>query len=498
MKKTDINLIPDIQNSTPDYYCTWQTQLYASCDGKPEGQRAIIDENSLFNNQKPYGWAYFYPDIRKNLYLVMDDSWDVPIRGYFGRPQHGSMVLEPEKFPNFADTDNPQKAFKDLADKIKHSGWKGLGLWVCAQEESEHFKGKSQEEYWTERLKWCENAGISYWKVDWGVHAREPKFREWLTALAHKVAPNVIIESALVPEVIPNSDVFRTYDVPAIMSVPMTLAKLSEMLMFTAENGNSALLNCEDEAYIGAALGLCVGIMRHPYKGAFTNGKPDMSFPEVHRNLKTKIDEVTRAVNWHKIAPAFSVDKELTFISKTILSDNWTIENMEAELESWWPQALGMDDNIKSIEKSAPSAISRNMPLPKICAKGTDIPYVVCSKNPNGAVSIATLGRTDKREWFTPRADIEIEGFVSDTFGIFGEYNSLAIKSSLNLQKYKFMAQDLAGTFAYDITEDVILTENSFILSGKLIEKIGNCARKEGDTSEAGLVLKLVQGENHE
>ena len=47
MKKTNINLIPDIQNPTPDYYCTWQTQLYATNDGKPQGQRAIIGEKAF-------------------------------------------------------------------------------------------------------------------------------------------------------------------------------------------------------------------------------------------------------------------------------------------------------------------------------------------------------------------------------------------------------------------------------------------------------------------
>jgi hypothetical protein len=60
MRKTNINLIPDTQNITPDYYCTWQTQLYATNDGKPKGQRAIIGEKALFDREKPFGWAYFY------------------------------------------------------------------------------------------------------------------------------------------------------------------------------------------------------------------------------------------------------------------------------------------------------------------------------------------------------------------------------------------------------------------------------------------------------
>ena len=75
MFKTNINLVPDVTNPSPDYYCTWQTQLYATNDGKPEGQRRCIGENALFSEEKPYGWAYFHPEARKDLLLIMDDRY---------------------------------------------------------------------------------------------------------------------------------------------------------------------------------------------------------------------------------------------------------------------------------------------------------------------------------------------------------------------------------------------------------------------------------------
>lgn len=71
MKKTNINLIPDCVNPSSDYYCTWQTQLYATCDGKPKGQRAVIGEKALFDNEKPFGWAHFYEKAR----LTTTRSW---------------------------------------------------------------------------------------------------------------------------------------------------------------------------------------------------------------------------------------------------------------------------------------------------------------------------------------------------------------------------------------------------------------------------------------
>ena len=100
MNKTEINLVPNTINPSPDYYCTWQTQLYATCDGKPPAQRASIGETALFNQEKPFGWAYFYEKARQDLFMVMDDSWDVPLNG--DRAFYGSLLLNSEKFPSYA------------------------------------------------------------------------------------------------------------------------------------------------------------------------------------------------------------------------------------------------------------------------------------------------------------------------------------------------------------------------------------------------------------
>ena len=99
MIKTKINLVPDITNPSPDYYCTWQTQLYATSDGKPPEQRKAICERSMFERKKPYGWSYFYEQARSDLLFIMDDSWDMPLsndEAYFG-----SLILNKEKFPSF-------------------------------------------------------------------------------------------------------------------------------------------------------------------------------------------------------------------------------------------------------------------------------------------------------------------------------------------------------------------------------------------------------------
>ena len=489
MKKEKINLIPNIVNPTPDYYCTWQTQLYATSDGKPEAQRASITEKSLFDNEKSFGWAYFYPEARCDLYFVMDDSWDVPFDDY--EKFYGSMILNGEKFPSYADGQNPEKAYKSLSDEFKKLGWKGLGGWICAQESCVYSENITDEEYWKKRLQWAQDGGLVYLKLDWGKKAQNAEFRKWLTDMAHKIAPDVIIENAMTTEAIETSDVFRSYDVPALFSVPMTMKKLEQLLKNTAKSGYGGLINCEDELYIAAAIGCSFGAMRHPYTGALPNGREDMSFPSCHRNIKSRVTEIIRAARWHRIAPAFAVDELKTHFSSQKLIDNWQFINPEAEIESWWPEALNIDFNKTDTASSeAISAISRNMPLPKI-ETGNEIPFVVCSKNPSGAISIATLGRTFKRDFYTPLCDITINGETADAFGIFGYYKNLYINTSLNTSNLKVYAQDLAGDTAYDITNDVKICNGIIIIPGNVIEEIGCMENKQNDLSEPGLVLKL-------
>lgn len=493
MKSKYENLIPDIVNPSPDYYCTWQTQLYATSDGKPLKQRACIGEKQLFDIEKPYGWAYFYEKARGDLIIVMDDSWDVPLDG--NNDYYGALILSPDKFPSFTgDGISDKDALKLLADKVKEAGWKSLGGWVCAQK-SNLYPDIDEEEYFIERLKWAEYANWGYWKVDWGANKNNLEFRKRLSQLAHQYAPSVVIENAIVKEVIPYSDTYRTYDVPAIMSIPMTMEKMREFLdVEKCSDEFSAIINCEDEVYMAAALGCTMGIMRNPYAGDLPDGRPDPSFPDCHRRLKTKIAEITRAVRWHRIAPAFGVDKKNTFFGSEVLTDSWNLENTEAEIEGWWLEqeqiAPFTENNV--ITKQGCGVISRNMKLPKVSPdEYGDVPYIVASKNPGGAVSVATCGRTRERRYWIPRCSVEIEAGNADTIGVFGEYKELTIIFNEKCEAAKILAQDLAGEYSYDITEDVIIKDNKAVIPGDIIHTIGTSEQEPGDTSEPGIVIKF-------
>ncbi len=488
--KTGISLVPDTTNPSPDYYCTWQTQLFASCESRRVQQRDLINEECLFGEAYPFGWTGFYPDARQDLFLVMDDSWDIPVgepKEYHQRMRFGSLMLDAGKFPSFAgETVENVDALRRLADAVKARGWKGLGGWVCI-EQARCFGPTDPVEYWAHRAKEAQAAGWSYWKVDWGRHSTDAPYRRMMTAQANRFAPSLTMEHALAPEVAPESHAYRTYDVPAFMSIPMTMEKLAALLPMNGAPGSPALINCEDEVYMAAALGCTMGVMRHPMVGAMPDGCPDPSFPAVHRNLKTKMDEVTRAVRWHRIAPAFGLNGSPTHIDTNLLTDVWQVHCREEEVEAWWGWKNG-----DTVEKSAPARISRGLPLPEVTPDADGIvSFAAAAKYPDGTVSVGTFGRTLHR-WLTPRCAVTLQTGDAARFGVFGEYDTLTIHSTAVAPGCRILAQDLMADEAVDITDAVTAASGVLTLPGELLHRIGTAAGHPGDTSEPGLVLVVT------
>lgn len=141
-----------------------------------------------------------------------------------------------------------------LSEKTKSLGWKGLGLWVCAQQAPNSGTNDSVA-YWTERFNWMKKAGIDYWKVDWGKDSKSAAWREWLTKLGKRVAPELVIEQAMIPSVMTSAEVYRTYDVENVIAVPHTIDRIGKLLSALPKGRAVSIINCEDEPYIAAGLG---------------------------------------------------------------------------------------------------------------------------------------------------------------------------------------------------------------------------------------------------
>lgn len=475
----DPNLVPETPNLSPDYFCTWNVQGYLCSYQSGEAQRRAMTESNMFGRGKHQRWVNFFPEVRKDLLFVMDDSWDVPLQE--DKAWFGSLILNEQRFPSLGGS--PAQRLRKLTDRVKAAGWKGLGGWVCAQHAPKFENEGTEEEYWTERFKWMRDADFTYCKVDWGAHEHDADWRRRLTELGRRVAPKVVVEHALASQTLDFSAVYRTYDVENIIAAPVTIDRIAKLFEQSPKN-SPTIINCEDEPYIAAGSASALGVMRHPFAGDLPNGRQDFVFPPVGRDLKRRLDEIVRAVRWHRLAAPLPLGANHAALDSARLSDSWILEADE----TYVPHALG-----DRREASAPARLARGLKLPEVeMADGGSPPFVLASRSQNGAVAVATIGRTQDRRYETPRARVSLDvADASGPFGIFGVYDSLTLRFAKPVGNARILAQDLAADESIDITDQVAIEGHELYLPGELLSKIGLSAATRNDLSEPGLVLAL-------
>lgn len=517
------NLIPSNAGTTPSYFCTWSAQNYAF-DIETFRKMIGLGDHSLaadkLTEETVYGSAGWEKkisaEVKKDLYLMFDNGWDVAGGAYFDKKNKwilGAIDVASDKFPSCTGTSAEKlKKFNQLA---KNAGWKGAGLWIAAQTtmESRGLKPTDQalEDYYRERLKWCKEAGIEYWKVDYGKRGTDHKYREMIVRLAAEIIPGLWIEHCrcggpfndqecpwdVKPtktgrfsswgagevqktsvQTLNYSPVFRTYDVSPQLSIPTTIDRVASLLTDqTVQLQSNGILNCEDEPYIAAALGCAIGVMRHPDFVDFEGMDYDP--------LKTRkqMDAVVRAVKWQRISPAFRVTASVTLKDSIYLEDYWNFKPGQF----WGKWMIG-----KTIEQAAPARVARGMELPIVAKMKGKSPYVVCSKFPNGNYAVATLMRTDSIHGFeNPLGEVSIKCTTKATIGVFGNYKSLTIRFEKSIRNYRVLAQDLAGDKAIDITDLIERKANKITLSAEIINSVGLSAASLGDLSQPGFILSL-------
>lgn len=478
------SLVPDTPSKAPDYFCTWNTQGYAVSYTGPDRMRSAMTEENIFGEGSHQNWVSFFPKIRQDLYFVMDDSWDIPRDQNHGNgnPHLGLCELDEGRFPSFRGT--PAERLGQLTRRIKQEGWKGVGGWICAQKAGGH-EEQSEEEYWTERLKAANEAGFSYWKVDWGQQDRNEGWRRMLTRLGKEHAPDLWIEHAMHGHFIRFSDVFRTYDVENIIAQPLTIRRVAELLPHKAEGESKGIINCEDEPYIAVGLGCAIGIMRHPIDGNLPDGRQDEVFPPVGHNYKRCMDEVVRAVRWHRIAEPFGVDGNFE-ADTAMLTDHWHLHENET-----WNKGRQAGTTLR---ESAPARVSRNMPLPIVDDTTEMRPFILSTAYPTGAVAISAIGRAWGRQYVCE--DVAVTAMAKDWYapiGLFGWFKEVCLIYPGPIQrKPRVLAQDLAGDMPVDITTEVAIEGCKLLIPGEVICRVGLMAASPGDLSAPGLVIRII------
>lgn len=494
-----MNLIPDEVKNTGNYFCTWDSQ----CDEmytmkqRPKNRTArdAMSEEFLFGEN---GLLNSFEGVRKDLTVVLDDGWDVPF-GALDSRVFGSLEADTERFPSLSGL-SPVERLKKLSERIVSLGYKGLGLWVPSQSQmmingKEISRSPDEERlYWEERAKWCGEADILYLKVDWGAHSDDAEYRKMMTECMRKFAPKTAVEHAFtgyplfetdgngisrekeeyLETVLTASDYLRTYDVVHELKYASTVDRVSICLKAAKACNSEAVLNIEDTALIGAALGCSIGVMRHDFEKI----RKYVTLPP------RPVSETVCALRWQRIAPPFAAGKADLAVSSERLKDVWHCPKRPKGL---WPDVPEGDYCF-----SAPAAIARNMTLPEVCAEG-EKPYVLCSVHPdNGALCVAVTPRTfGENIDFTPLAEICVKGGSADApVGIFGRFESLRIEFENKAEGKRVFAQSLLSDTARDVTPLAALSGSSLTIPGEVMQSVG--APEDSEKGIPAIAIKLM------
>lgn len=466
MMGAESSLVPATPSSAPDYFCTWNVQGYVCSYENASVQADAMIEANLFGNGPNQNWTGFYSSVQSDLTFLLDDAFDFPVGGGHNHPARGSVELDVGRFPSHKGM--PAERLASLCREVKAKGWRDLGLWICNSRPNLESLPIDSDTYWCERLAWSQKAGVRNWKVDWGIGVPgKPLWKFKLTPKARAVSPDIWIEQGGAGAV---GDLYRTYDVHISVSIPETISRIAQFLS-KEDPKDRRIINCEDEVYIGAGLGCSYGIMRHPFAGNLPNGKTDSFFAPGFRDVKRRMDEVVRAVRWHRIAQPFPK------------GDSFQIDEHKLS-------------DFKS--RPAPARISRgglSLPIVKM-SDGGEPPYVLCSRHPDGEIAIVTLprnpGENNAAKLIFPLAEVtlDVRNFERPV-GIFGEFASLTLISTNDLMGKHILAQDLAGDTPIEVTAEVKVDGGKLIVPGSVIRRVGLMAGKPGDISDPGLVLAV-------
>ena len=478
------------ENQSPNFFTTWMMQYTSS--NAPTAFDRLNDENLFGEN----GWARtLYPEARSEMYFVLDWGWDLPdSRTYTGDQQDfiGTDILDPGKFPYEGDA---AQRLATLNQKITDLGWKGTGLWIYSQEpegQRSSTDGKPwNEAFWRARLEESKAAGIALWKIDFGEYFHNSEWHRFITELAQEVYPELLIERSIggsngalnggtggrertgfadeAAYMLSYSDLYKTYDVSDHLHTAVSLERIGQILLasYMEEGSAGGWIDSHDMPYMSASLGTTI------------------------ETLRANRYEVARLVAWQKdYAPAYAAGAYDTKLSGEYFADDWTFLSAN---EDWTGNPLG------NVVQRAPSAIARGIELPTARVDSGDRPYLTASRNPSGAISIATHPRTHERTLDQAvYADVNFPvGDLTGPIGVFGYYRSLTMTFSATIDGKRIYARDILSKNLTDITERVTVEGCSLTIPGTLIETIGISGAREGDPGAPGMYLQIGEGKDY-
>ncbi len=484
-----MNILNKPYTENGNYLCTWSMQLVVAKQKDVPGDNFTAKQRYVMNDEMLFGKDSMFHVVpehqRGGIYFLLDDGWDVP--GSFDtsvtKAPFGSLIPDDEKFPNYGST--PAEKLATMVNKVKALGYAGLGLWVSPQMANEPDDATLDDarDYWSERARWSQEAGVKYWKVDWGKHGFNREYIEVMTDCVKEFAPDLYIEHAVaqwafggtfgpddvvaqrMAENFEVSDFFRTYDVCAPFVDDVTLCRLDSLLsnvdLTRIKNGCLGYINVENSPAIAAGLCVNMGVMRGG-------------------------NNVNAALSWQRMAPPMSV-----FEADYIKSERRLTDTRYGDAKpDWW---TGF--NKESFVITAPAVTARSTKLPLV-EELEEPPFVMAScHSKTKAYTVATLHRViDPNTHLIVPADVTIyPDELSAPIGIFGYYKTLTAEFNENIPiDAKIYAQCMLEEDAIDVTDMVKIDGNKLIMDGKLLRKWGREKSSYGFNEDPATAIKIV------
>ena len=515
------------------YWCTWATQAATLADHRATGElkfpgdqgvpgvRDNMNETVVFG---PKGWINLFQEFRGDMVFLVDDGWDVPYGAKGGRDgihSFGSLVPDRERFPSLGVDAPDRDRLREFVRRTEDKGWKGLGVWVACQAYRERFEAPFTMDELKEdlRRKFDEAAyaGVKYWKVDWGVHNFHVWYRRLMSEMKERYYPELIIDHCRgfnnaingqvdphlkpddefrnvgrtgrifgVPEYDPVtrdyeeimsfSDVFRTYDSAHPLTTATMLERAAWELHAADKSSSRVVVNTEDEPLIAAGLGLELSMMRCPWW-------PEPKVMRV-RPRHRRMAEDMRCIVWQRVAPPFGSDTAAkTLHSEASIREEWRF----IPDECWFTGKREV-----SYYQVAPACVTRGLPLPEVKGANGEVPFVIGSRHPNGALAFAALPLLDPVKMsHTPKAEARFDAALEPgvSVAVFGRFGSLVLDDQT--EGRRILAKDILGGGAVDITAKCVRMAGKIVLSGDELAKIGMSKNPSGDDSEPGVVVEV-------
>eukprot|EP01043_Picozoa_sp_COSAG02_P025376 COSAG02_NODE_1424_length_12684_cov_13.471116_4_plen_706_part_00 len=527
------NFVPTTPTKDPlSYWTTWYVQNYpknSPLGGAAMGDLQLFGEGEVGAGCPGCGWAtHFFPVARADLKLVLDDTWFEKPIAYPQQWQLDSTKFSAECNQTSCNASGQwQAAARALVDRTREAGWAGLGVWHHG------LLGvpgtASAEPSFDRQLEGLADAGVSYIKVDGTdiagtVTAAAANATGGRLRVEHKKSPGEPLNGdwktdgrapagyiSALTELLSVTDVLRTDDIVCQFSVPTCLDRFAGVLAASAAQnrtvpvvpGARSVIAPQDEAYMAAGLSGALAGMRHPLPQLIGDTQINGN-----RNLPRRMDEVTRAVRWFRIAPPTGAyDYETKAAGKVVLDPAPLTDSMTLnKSDTWYSGAWG-----RVLNQGAPARVVRGLdylptvvPADSTCAGVA--PWVVASKHPNGALAVAALGRTldSYGGWIMPRANVTLwaGAFVAEaSIGVFGQFEALTVvwqQDGKPATRHDVWMQDLAGDKAVDVSEQVAWCDagsgrTALFVPGGLIDEVGRSAQSSPtEISDPGILIKVL------